>query len=141
MDNPNGMEPGVRELFKAERERLGLTQPEVAAKGGATQGTISKIEIDPDYNPSVGNFKKALAGIGHTLSSFFAHIESGTGHKIGNALAHVDRPIRAEAPEGIPDFEEFGRAVAQYVRRIAREQAQAAAETRPRGRKGNRKDR
>jgi transcriptional regulator with XRE-family HTH domain len=72
------MDERVRQFFKAERLRQGLNQTAVALRGGATQGTISKIEIEPDYDPSVDSFGKALTGIGHTFTSFFAHIENVT---------------------------------------------------------------
>lgn len=81
---PKGMEKHEREYFIAERVRLKRSQQQVAAKGGATQGTISKIETDPTYQPSVDNFKRALKGIDHTLLSFFGHFE--TGDSVGQTL-------------------------------------------------------
>lgn len=69
------MTSAERELFKKERVRLGLNQEQAAAAGGISQGTISKIEIEPDYDPSISAFRNALKGVGLTLSTFFTQIE------------------------------------------------------------------
>lgn len=69
------MDTDERELFKAERVRLHRTQKDVQDKSGIGQGLISRIEIDPTYNPTVAVFKRAVGGIDLTLSSFYARIE------------------------------------------------------------------
>lgn len=69
------MDKDERELFKAERQRLGLNQKDIEDKTGVGQGLISRIEIDPSYQPSLEIFKKAVTGIDLTLSSFYRRIE------------------------------------------------------------------
>lgn len=69
------MDKPERDLFKTTRDGLGLTQTAVAGLGGVKQSTISKIEIEPNYSPSVEAFRKALKGIGFTIVSFYAQIE------------------------------------------------------------------
>lgn len=91
------MDQQIREFFKAERERLDLNQTEVADRGGSKQSTISKIEIEPKYKPSVDVFQKAVRGIGHTMSSFFACIE-GTAVP---AQVVPDEPPAAPLPETV----------------------------------------
>lgn len=65
----------VRDFFVTLRENRHLTQTQVATRGRIKQSTISKIEIEPEYEPSVSVFVKALEGLGVTASAFFAHIE------------------------------------------------------------------
>jgi DNA-binding XRE family transcriptional regulator len=83
------MDAAERALFKSERERQKLNQAQVASAGGITQGTISKIEIEPDYDPSISVFRGALRGINMTLSSFFARIE---GLPAQASTAHNSHP-------------------------------------------------
>jgi transcriptional regulator with XRE-family HTH domain len=68
------MEEGLRKAFRAERKRQQLNQTEVAKKAGIGQSTISKIETDSDYNPSLIEFQQAVAGLGMDLATFFVHI-------------------------------------------------------------------
>jgi transcriptional regulator with XRE-family HTH domain len=70
------MRKELRDFFKTERQRLGLNQTAVADRAGLTQGMVSRIEIEPDYEPTVEVFEKAVTGLGLTLSSFFARIEA-----------------------------------------------------------------
>jgi len=69
------MERATRDLFRAERRRRKLNQTQVASAAGVKQGTISKIESDAKYEPSLTVFRKAVGGLGMTLSAFFAQIE------------------------------------------------------------------
>jgi transcriptional regulator with XRE-family HTH domain len=97
---PGTVQKSLRDFFKRERERLGRTQPDVAKKGGATQGTISKIETDPEYSPSVVNFQKALAGIDHTIVSFYIQLDSlQSVHKEVHSLALTGR---RQPPQDVP---------------------------------------
>ena len=66
----------MREHFRRERKRRGLTQKDVAAKGGLDQGTVSKIEgTDPKYAPKVDTFVDAIHGLGMTAAEFLAPLE------------------------------------------------------------------
>jgi len=69
------VEKDLREFFFAERKRKNLTQQEVADRGGASQGEISKIERDEPYQPGIGTFIRAVRGLGMPLSEFFARFE------------------------------------------------------------------
>lgn len=82
----------LREFFRAERKRLELTQADVAAdSGGVDQGTISKIERDAPYEPSVIVFLRAIKGLGMTPSEFFARFEHES-----SAAAKRDRSGHSE---------------------------------------------
>lgn len=69
------LEKDIREFFRAERKRLGLSQEEVAAEGGIEQSTVSKIERDAPYQPSAVNFLGAIRGLGMKASEFFGKFE------------------------------------------------------------------
>ncbi len=57
------MDGGARAFFKSERDRLGMTQEQVAEKSGIRQGMISRLEIDPDYDPGIArSWRKRSAG-------------------------------------------------------------------------------
>ncbi|MCV2872614.1 cupin domain-containing protein [Defluviimonas sp. WL0050] len=57
--------------LKEERERLRLSQRQLAALTGVTGGMISMIEQNRT-SPSVATLKKILAGLGISLGDFFA---------------------------------------------------------------------
>ncbi len=68
------MEIGTR--LKTVREARGLSQRELAARAGLTNGTISLIEQNKT-SPSVSSLKSLLDVIPMTLSDFFAEVEEG----------------------------------------------------------------
>lgn len=70
------VEKDIREFFRAERKRLGLNQSDVANDGGVEQSTISKIERDEPYEPSVTIFIRAIRGLGMSPAEFFAKFET-----------------------------------------------------------------
>jgi transcriptional regulator with XRE-family HTH domain len=87
------MDQAIRVFFRAERRRLKLSQTKVAEKAGIEQGTISKIEINPDYEPGFNTFRQAVAGLGMTLSKFFAQIEGQTVNLELSSAFHSQRRI------------------------------------------------
>lgn len=77
------VEKDIRDFFRAERKRRGLNQTEVATEGGIEQSTISKIESDAPYQPSVAIFLGAIRGLHMTASEFFAKFEQRTVNVVG----------------------------------------------------------
>lgn len=70
------MEERIRQLIRAERKRLKMSQITLAQKSGVAQGTISKIEIDPSYDASFTAVIKIVSlGLGLPLSSVVAPTE------------------------------------------------------------------
>src|SRR5438128_8875637 len=62
-----------RKLFKTERKRRKLNQTQVG-QAVARQSTISKIEIDPSYEPTLPVWRKALNGLRMTVLEFEARL-------------------------------------------------------------------
>lgn len=77
------VEKDIRDFFRAERKRRGLNQTEVATEGGIEQSTISKIERDAPYQPSVAIFLGAIRGLRMTASEFFTKFEQHTANAAG----------------------------------------------------------
>ena len=71
-------ETGLR--LKQIRQRLGISQRQLARATGVANATISQIESG-SLNPTVGMLKKVLDGIPVSLSEFFAN-EGGPEEKI-----------------------------------------------------------
>lgn len=84
------MDKAARDLLKSERRRLGLNQTALAEKAGIRQGMISRLEIDPDYEPTVVVLSRAVNGLGLTLSEFFRQLE--TGLPAAELPGHDQRP-------------------------------------------------
>lgn len=66
--------------LKAKREERGLTQRDLAARAGLTNGAISLIEQNKS-SPSVASLKRLLDAIPMTLSEFFAEVEERASPK------------------------------------------------------------
>lgn len=82
------VEKDIRDFFRAERKRRGLNQTDVANNGGIEQSTISKIERDAPYQPSVAIFLGAIRGLGMTASQFFLKFEQQhSGITVPSSLA------------------------------------------------------
>lgn len=62
------MDVGAR--LRVVRERMGLSQRELAKRAGVTNGTISLIEQNR-VSPSISSLRKVLEGLPMTLSDFF----------------------------------------------------------------------
>lgn len=62
------MDVGAR--LRMVRERMGLSQRELAKRAGVTNGTISLIEQNR-VSPSISSLRKVLEGLPMTLSDFF----------------------------------------------------------------------
>ena len=69
---------GIR--LRAVRERINLSQRQLAKRAGVSNATISLIESDR-ISPSVGALKRVLDGVPMSLSEFFALELSGGGEK------------------------------------------------------------
>lgn len=67
--------------LQAIRKERGLSQRELAARAGLTNGTISLIEQNKT-SPSVASLKSLLDAIPMTLAEFFATIEAANEPKI-----------------------------------------------------------
>ncbi|MCB1333021.1 MAG: cupin domain-containing protein [Roseivivax sp.] len=64
----------IGERLKFIREAKGLSQRDLAARAGMTNGAISMIEQDKT-SPSVSSLKRILDGIPMSLSMFFSEVE------------------------------------------------------------------
>jgi len=73
------MDIDVGRRLREIRTAHGLSQRQLAARSGVTNGTISMIEQNRT-SPSVASLKKVMAGIPMTLSEFFS-IEEPTAEK------------------------------------------------------------
>lgn len=71
-----GIEIGTR--LRAVREARGLSQRELAARSGMTNGAISLIEQNKT-SPSVSSLKSLLDAIQMSLSEFFSVVEESAG--------------------------------------------------------------
>jgi len=78
----------IGERLKAIRVSKGLSQRELAARAGLTNGAISMIEQDKT-SPSVSSLKRLLDGIPMTLSEFFATVEQDASPKYFHAAAEL----------------------------------------------------
>lgn len=66
--------------MRTVREARNLSQRELAARAGLTNGAISQIEQNKS-SPSVASLKRLLDAIPMSLSEFFSEIETDTGPK------------------------------------------------------------
>ena len=64
------------------REERGLSQRDLAARAGLTNGAISMIEQNKS-SPSVASLKRLLDAIPMTLSEFFSEVEDAPAPKRG----------------------------------------------------------
>ena len=69
------MEIDIGSRLRAVREARSLSQRELAARSGLTNGTISLIEQNKT-SPSVASLKRVLDAIPMTMSEFFAEVEN-----------------------------------------------------------------
>lgn len=81
-------EMGAR--IRAARNALGLTQNELAANAGITQGSLSRIEGGHTQNPEIGTILNIATGLGTSpyILVFDHYDPPGMGHAIA-ALVHV----------------------------------------------------
>jgi transcriptional regulator with XRE-family HTH domain len=126
------MDVRVRELFKAERERLRLTQTAVATAAHVTQGTISKIEIEPDYEPSVSIFERAVGGLGLTLLQFLTLLEGQPLTTPRTEPHGAARHMARERDEGLAPLAPESERVAEAFRVLAEFYAQEQEKATPR---------
>lgn len=150
---PARMDAAARAAFKRRRKALKLNQTQVAQKAGVEQGTISKIEADPAYEPSVTVFQQALHGLDLTMSAFFRQLEtlsreseadvqtSGAArepHSAPAAESTVADDARALPSPVLIDAEglvALGHAIGRAIRTAARDQqAPSARPRRPKAR-------
>jgi transcriptional regulator with XRE-family HTH domain len=140
------MDQAIRDFFRDERVRQKLSQTDVAQKAGIEQATISKIEKEKNYEPGLTTFQQAVAGLGMTLSGFFAELEAhttggqlaaagGSAHDLGvrkgGAKRH-DRAVSSGPPLAVEDLraviiavgETLGESIERAVTRsiVARQQ-------------------
>ena len=71
----------VGDKLKAIRKKHGLSQRELAAKAGLTNGTISLIEKNRT-SPSVASLKSLLDAIPISMAEFFAILEEDDSAKV-----------------------------------------------------------
>lgn len=71
----------IGKKLQSIRKERGLSQRELAARAGLTNGTVSLIEKNKT-SPSVASLKSLLDAIPMSIAEFFATIEDGTENKI-----------------------------------------------------------
>lgn len=138
----------VRAAIAKGFKESGETQEVFAKRAGVNQGQFAKvIDLSKDITEIRARtiFSLVERGLGLTLSSFFASLESGgTGHDNRMAVVRVpsnDPPLQLVS-EDVPGLqEELGHILARYIHAIARQQAPSARPARSRRGKGHRADR
>jgi transcriptional regulator with XRE-family HTH domain len=137
----------LRQKLIDERERLDMTQEEVAAKAGVRQGLVSRWEdlsvemTDPSARVLFLIIERAF---GKTLTAFFGEIEDvpvganlaeGSGRDLSKERAHGD-PLPSSTISA-SDLERFARTIGRSIGREMRPQAarRRAPKTRARGAK------
>jgi transcriptional regulator with XRE-family HTH domain len=113
------MEKAIRDFFRAERRRLKMNQVDVAVAGGLSQGQISKIEKNEDHEPGLTVFRKAVQGLGMSLSVFFAAFENPASR----AHPSSEAPRRHTMPAGqtaitTADLDRFAEKLGESLGRI-----------------------
>lgn len=148
--------PGVdlmrlRQKLIDERERLEMTQEDVALKAGIRQSLVSKYEdlsivlTDPSARVL---FQIIERGFGKTLAAFFGEIEHGTvGVKAAGDAGAIPSQERARA-DSLPspvstistsDLERFARTIGRSIGREMRPQAARRRPTKARPRRAKRR--
>jgi len=81
-------EMGAR--IRAARKVLGMTQNDLAARAGITQGSLSRLEGGHTQDPEVGTILNIATGLGTSpyILVFDHYDPPGMGHAIA-ALVHV----------------------------------------------------
>lgn len=98
----------VRSQFLKEwlpRKERGLTQKEAAGPGGH-QSTISKLENDPKFNPSMKTFLGVLEGLGVSAPEFFARAEGLNRGREGDKTDALPAGRYAKSPT-VPELRAF----------------------------------
>jgi transcriptional regulator with XRE-family HTH domain len=118
----------LRQKLIEERERLDLTQEQVALKAGVRQGLVSRWEdlsvtmTDPSARVLFQIIERAF---GKSLTAFFAEIEGVThGAKPATPASesHADSLPTASTTIGPADLERFARTIARSIGREMRPQ-------------------
>ena len=78
------------EFLRLKRER-GLTQVQIAKAGGTVQHNISKWLRNERQGPQIGNFMKAIAGLGLSPAEFFSRLEQQ--HQAIRPVSHPPRMV------------------------------------------------
>ena len=60
---------GIR--IKEIREKMGMTQEELAVKAGVSRATLCEVENNPDKKPTVRTLEKLASALGVTLDRIF----------------------------------------------------------------------
>jgi transcriptional regulator with XRE-family HTH domain len=77
-------DPEIGQRLRQLRQRLGLSQRELARRAGVSNATISMIEAN-QVSPSVSALKQVLSAIGVGIADFFASTEIETGQIVFRA--------------------------------------------------------
>jgi transcriptional regulator with XRE-family HTH domain len=116
------MDIDVGARLKAVRQRLQISQRELARRAGVTNASISLIESNR-LNPSVGALKRVLDGIPMGLSEFFA-MEVDTPPKVFYGAEDI-----VEIVSGDISYRQVGRDLAGRALQILVERYAAGADT------------
>jgi transcriptional regulator with XRE-family HTH domain len=82
--NSSKRDPDIGQRLRQLRQRLGLSQRELARRAGLSNATISMIESN-QVSPSVSALKQVLSAIDVGIADFFASAETETGRIVFRA--------------------------------------------------------
>lgn len=115
------MNEATRALFKRLRKRLQLTQAELGDIADIGQSTVSKLEIETEYDPSLSAFRKYAHGLQMTGSSLLAQIEvlqpqetAKDNQAISPPAVASEKDLSLFAPFWVPTDEQIDAAVVRY---------------------------
>jgi transcriptional regulator with XRE-family HTH domain len=103
------MDSDVGQRLKALREKMGISQRELARRTGVTNGMISMIEQNQS-SPSVASLRKVLGGLSMTLAEFFAEEDMPPAEQIFFKAGELIE-LTAELPaggKGVVSFRQVG---------------------------------
>lgn len=133
----------LRQKFIDERERLGLTQEQLAVKSGIGQSQVSKYEDLSVVmtNPSARVlFQIIERGFERSLAEFFSEIESSaSGVKAAERATMVTHADSVPATISASELEKFARTIGRSIGREIRPQLTGRQSPKARTRRAKRR--
>lgn len=155
------MEQAKRALLRKLRKDRKWTQVDLERESGVAQGLISRMEGDPDYQPTNDVLERVVLGLGMSMGRFYGIIEnrqattsestSGTdlSQRGGSGRSKVSPAHLREERANILRIKKFAedllltanraeREIAERAAKESRRKAHAATEAQPAGLRGRR---
>lgn len=118
----------IGKKLQAIRKAQGLSQRELAARAGLTNGTISLIEQNKT-SPSIASLKRLLDAIPMSIAEFFAILEDANDPKIFFAAAEFTEVSPQSGPKAV-SLRQLGNA-SSHLLQILNESYPPGADTGP----------